>query len=99
MNCGLCAEFCPFDAIKMDHDYELASYDRSTAHIHDKERLSKPLSYWREVAPKKAAAEQAARDFVEQAKTRKRQRGEEDGREERLAEAMARQLYYKGLYY
>jgi NADH-quinone oxidoreductase subunit I len=98
MNCGYCAEFCPFDAIKMDHDYELASYDRSTAHIHDKERLSKPLSYWREIAPKKAAAEQAARDFVEEAKAKKRQRGE-DGREERLNEAMARQLYYKGLYY
>ncbi len=32
MNCGFCAEFCPFDAIKMDHDYELASYDRTTAH-------------------------------------------------------------------
>jgi NADH-quinone oxidoreductase subunit I len=98
MNCGYCAEFCPFDAIKMDHDYELASYDRSTAHIHDKERLSKPLSYWREIAPHKAAAEQAARDFVEEAKSKKRQKGE-DGREERLAEAMARQLYYKGLYY
>jgi NADH-quinone oxidoreductase subunit I len=22
MNCGFCAEYCPFDAIKMDHDYE-----------------------------------------------------------------------------
>lgn len=98
MNCGYCAEFCPFDAIKMDHDYELASYDRSTAHIHDKERLSKPLSYWREIAPKKAAAEQAARDFVEANKGKKRQKGEEE-REERLAEAMARQLYYKGLQY
>ena len=51
MNCGLCAEFCPFDAIKMDHDYELASYDRTTAHIHDKARLTKPISYWREIAP------------------------------------------------
>ncbi|MDL1902483.1 4Fe-4S dicluster domain-containing protein [Anaerolineae bacterium CFX9] len=51
MNCGFCAEFCPFDAIKMDHDYELASYDRTGHHIHDKERLSKPFSYWLSIAP------------------------------------------------
>ncbi len=101
MNCGFCAEFCPFDAIKMDHDYELASYNRTTAHIHDKERLSKPISYWREIAPKKAEAEAAARNFAEESKKKKRaKRGEEaDGREERLAEVMARQLAYKGAQY
>jgi NADH-quinone oxidoreductase subunit I len=60
MNCGFCAEFCPFDAIKMDHDYELASYDRTQHHIHDKERLSKPFSYWRTIAPTTAWEE--ARD-------------------------------------
>ncbi|HLA43231.1 MAG TPA: 4Fe-4S binding protein, partial [Aggregatilineales bacterium] len=43
MNCGYCAEYCPFDAIKMDHKYELASYDRTTAHVYDKEKLDKPL--------------------------------------------------------
>jgi NADH-quinone oxidoreductase subunit I len=100
MNCGYCAEFCPFDAIKMDHDYELASYDRTTAHIHDKERLSKPMSYWREIAPKKAAAEEAARNFTEEQKAKKKSRSRDgDDREERLAEAMARQLQYKGLQY
>jgi NADH-quinone oxidoreductase subunit I len=61
MNCGYCAEFCPFDAIKMDHDYEMASYDRTTAHIHDKQRLSKPFSYWLSIAPTTAHEEAAAR--------------------------------------
>ena len=61
MNCGFCAEFCPFDAIKMDHDYELASYDRTTHHIHDKERLSKPVSYWRSIAPTRAYEEMLER--------------------------------------
>lgn len=61
MNCGLCAEYCPFDAIKMDHDYELASFDRTTYHIHDKERLSKPLSYWNKIAPTRAYEEAVAR--------------------------------------
>lgn len=51
MNCGFCAEFCPFDAIKMDHDYELASYDRTGHHIYDKQKLSKPFSYWLQIAP------------------------------------------------
>ena len=61
MNCGYCAEFCPFDAIKMDHDYELASYDRTSNHIHDKDKLSKPLSYWKAIAPTRAYEEMEAR--------------------------------------
>jgi NADH-quinone oxidoreductase subunit I len=100
MNCGLCAEFCPFDAIKMDHDYELASYDRTTAHIHDKERLSKPISYWRSIAPKKAAAEAAAREFAEESKARKKNRSKDaEAQEERIADAIARQLVYRGKLY
>ncbi|MFN8527125.1 MAG: 4Fe-4S binding protein [Anaerolineae bacterium] len=57
MNCGFCAEFCPFDAIKMDHDYELASYDRTGNHIYDKKKLSKPFSYWYNIAPTTATEE------------------------------------------
>lgn len=60
MNCGNCMEYCPFDAIKMDHDYELADYDRTQTHIHDKQRLSKPFAYWRHIAPTTAWEE--ARD-------------------------------------
>lgn len=72
MNCGYCAEYCPFDAIKMDHDYELASYGRTTAHIHDKARLSKPISYWRQIAPGRAADEESIRRAEEEAKARKK---------------------------
>ena len=101
MNCGLCAEFCPFDSIKMDHDYELASYNRTTAHIHDKERLSKPMSYWREIAPKKAEAEAAARDFAANKKKNRRKKSADDGdaKEDRIADAMVRQLAYQGTQY
>ncbi|MDH3943065.1 MAG: 4Fe-4S binding protein [Anaerolineae bacterium] len=52
MNCGYCAEFCPFDAIIMDHDYELASFDRHSQHIFDKDRLSRPADYYREIRPR-----------------------------------------------
>jgi NADH-quinone oxidoreductase subunit I len=71
MNCGFCAEFCPFDAIKMDHDYELASYDRTTAHIYDKAKLSKPLSYWQTIAPTRAEQERIEREDKEAAKSAK----------------------------
>jgi NADH-quinone oxidoreductase subunit I len=96
MNCGYCAEFCPFDAIKMDHDYELASYERTTAHIHDKERLSKPVSYWRQLATKKAAAEEAARQLAEQSKGKRRGPGAKDEDVPTLSDEQAQQLPYRG---
>ncbi|MCK5633815.1 MAG: 4Fe-4S binding protein [Anaerolineales bacterium] len=74
MNCGLCAEFCPFDAIKMDHVYELASYDRSSGHIFNKERLSKPVSYYAEIRPKNYAQEEAARAEKEAAKAARKKK-------------------------
>ncbi len=58
MNCGLCAEFCPFDAIKMDHDYELASYQRQ---VLDLKQTAKPLRYYAQIRPVNAAREEAAR--------------------------------------
>jgi len=58
MNCGSCAEYCPFDAIKMDHDFELADYDRTETHIHDLQRLSKPVEYYAKIRPAYYAAEE-----------------------------------------
>ncbi len=68
MNCGFCAEYCPFDAIKMDHDYELAVYDRHASNIYDKEKLSKPVSYYAGIRPTNFAREEAARAEAEAAK-------------------------------
>jgi NADH-quinone oxidoreductase subunit I len=58
MNCGLCAEYCPFDAIKMDHDYELASGKRN---VYNKERLSKSALYYESIRPLNAGRENAFR--------------------------------------
>jgi NADH-quinone oxidoreductase subunit I len=33
MNCGFCSEYCPFDAIKMDHNFELSNQERHQTHI------------------------------------------------------------------
>lgn len=61
MNCGFCAEYCPFDAIKMDHDYELSVYNRHEKNIYDKDKLSKPASYYASIRPVNYAREETAR--------------------------------------
>lgn len=61
MNCGFCAEYCPFDAIKMDHVYEIATTNRFEAHIYNKGILGKPLSYYAEIRPNNFSEEEAAR--------------------------------------
>jgi NADH-quinone oxidoreductase subunit I len=72
MNCGFCAEYCPFDAIKMDHDYEISVYNRHEKNIYDKERLSRPLSYYESIRPLNYALEEAARAEAEAAKAAKK---------------------------
>jgi NADH-quinone oxidoreductase subunit I len=72
MNCGFCAEYCPFDAIKMDHDYELSVYDRHAKNIFDKEKLSKPLSYYAGIRPANYEREETARSEAEAAKAAKK---------------------------
>lgn len=71
MNCGYCAEYCPFDAIKMDHDFELSDYERQVGHIHDLERLLKPVNYYATIRPTWNAKEEAARREAEEEKRRK----------------------------
>jgi NADH-quinone oxidoreductase subunit I len=55
MQCGICAEVCPFDAIKMDHDYELARADRFEGLLFTKPALAKSKEYYRKVRPAEAA--------------------------------------------
>ena len=72
MNCGFCAEYCPFDAIKMDHDYELSVYDRLARNIYDKEKLSKPASYYAGIRPTNYEREETARAEAAAAKAAKK---------------------------
>ena len=48
MNCGFCAEYCPFDAIIMDHDFEIASTQRN---VYNMEQLLKPAAYYKSIRP------------------------------------------------
>jgi NADH-quinone oxidoreductase subunit I len=68
MNCGLCAEFCPFDAIKMNHDYEIAAYHRMPSLVFDLQELRVPTTYYARLRPTDWAAEEAARRAEAEAK-------------------------------
>lgn len=71
MSCSFCVEFCPFDAIKMNHDYELAVYNRYPQLVYDKEELTVPLEYYAALWPEQFAAEQEARRKAEEAERAK----------------------------
>ncbi|MBN2118817.1 MAG: 4Fe-4S binding protein [Anaerolineales bacterium] len=68
MNCGFCAEYCPFDAIIMDHDFDIASYERN---IYNLETLLKPASYYKSIRPTNYATAEAERKAKEAAKAAK----------------------------
>ncbi len=50
MSCGFCAEVCPFDSIKMDHEFELSTEDHAELTM-NKAQLSRPVSYYERIAP------------------------------------------------
>jgi NADH-quinone oxidoreductase subunit I len=55
MSCQICVEVCPFDAIKMDVEYELSTSDRFGGLLVRKERLAKSNAYYRKIHPAEAA--------------------------------------------
>ncbi|MSU72902.1 MAG: 4Fe-4S dicluster domain-containing protein [Opitutus sp.] len=55
MSCQICVEVCPFEAIKMDQVYEIATTDRFTALLLDRNQLAKPNSYYHAIHPTEAA--------------------------------------------
>ncbi len=66
MSCGYCAEYCPFDAIKMDHRFELATTERWTTLLHQKDQLLVPTAYYARIHPTDYAAEEAERRAKEE---------------------------------
>jgi len=68
MNCGFCAEYCPFDAIVMDHDFEIASYSRN---VYNMDKLLKPASYYKSIRPENYQRNEDERKAKEAAKAAK----------------------------
>ena len=71
MNCGFCSEFCPFDAIKMDHVYELSNYERKDSHIYDMQDLLVSTDYYAQTHPRAWAKELAVKEEEEKKKKAK----------------------------
>ncbi len=55
MSCQICVEVCPFEAIKMDQVYEIATTDRFSALLLNREQLAKSNAYYHEIHPTEAA--------------------------------------------
>jgi NADH-quinone oxidoreductase subunit I len=55
MSCQICVEVCPFDAIKMDNEFELSTSDRFGDLLLDKTRLAKSNGYYQHIHPTEAA--------------------------------------------
>jgi NADH-quinone oxidoreductase subunit I len=76
MNCGFCAEYCPFDAIIMDHDFEIASYSRN---VYNMEKLLKPAAYYKSIRPLNYQRNEDERKAKEAAKAAKAQAAQAAG--------------------
>jgi NADH-quinone oxidoreductase subunit I len=61
MNCGFCSEFCPFDAIKMDHQFELSNYERKQSHVYNMQDLLVSTDYYAQTHPRAWAKELAVK--------------------------------------
>src|SRR5207249_1450580 len=55
MSCQICVEVCPFDAIKMDTEFELSNTDRFGGLLFDKHRLARSNEYYHRIHPTEAA--------------------------------------------
>jgi NADH-quinone oxidoreductase subunit I len=71
MNCGFCSEFCPFDAIKMDHQFELSNYERKESHVYNMQDLLVSTEYYSQTHPRSWAKELAVKEEEEKKKKAK----------------------------
>src|SRR5262249_14370661 len=78
MNCGLCSEYCPFDAIKMDQNFELSNYERHQTHIFSLQDLLVSSEYYARTHPEAWASQD---EVVERGKVAKK-------KEQRLQKAL-----------
>jgi len=79
MSCQICVEVCPFDAIKMDTEFELSNTDRFEGLLLRKEQLARSNDYYRRIHPTEAA-EVDARLAAEKAKIEAKTKAEAEAR-------------------
>jgi NADH-quinone oxidoreductase subunit I len=70
MSCQICVEVCPFEAIKMDTQFELSAFDRFGEMLLDNAKLVKSNQYYHEIHPAEAASVDARLDEKAKAESR-----------------------------
>ena len=74
MSCQICVEVCPFDAIRMDNDFELSTDDRFGGLLWTKEKLARPNEHYLAIHPTEANEVEARRaEEKAQAEAKKQQ--------------------------
>jgi NADH-quinone oxidoreductase subunit I len=89
MSCQICVEVCPFDAIKMDTDFELSTTDRFGGLLVDKHQLAKSNSYYHKIHPTEAE-EVDGRLAVEKVKAEAKAKADAEAKIKAAAEAKAK---------
>ncbi len=59
MQCRICVDVCPFDAIEMDKVYELAGENRAWEMNYTKDKLLKSAEYFKQIRPDESAVVEA----------------------------------------
>ena len=89
MSCQICVEVCPFEAIKMDNEYELSNTDRFGGMLFDKHQLAKSNEHYRRIHPKDAAESDAAL-AAELAKAEAKAKADAEAKAKAAADAKAK---------
>ena len=71
MQCQICVEVCPFDAIKMDNDYEKSQYARFDELVEHLPDLLKSNQYYNKIKPTEASAVDAKLKAEKEKRARK----------------------------
>jgi NADH-quinone oxidoreductase subunit I len=95
MSCQICVEVCPFEAIKMDTEFELSTSDRFGGLLQRKEELARSNEYYHQIHPTEAA-EVDARLGAEKAKSEAKAKADAEAKAKAAAEARAAASAAKG---
>jgi NADH-quinone oxidoreductase subunit I len=90
MSCQICVEVCPFEAIKMNTEFELATTDRFGGLLLDRHELARSNEYYHEIHPTEAA-EVDARLAEEKAKVEAKAKAAAEAAAAKAASAAAAQ--------
>ena len=89
MSCQICVEVCPFDAIKMDTDFELSTDNRFDGLLVNKKQLAKSNNYYQKIHPTEAA-EVDDRLAAEKVKAEAKAKADAEAKAKAAAEAKAK---------